>query len=521
MKLSGPIDPATLADGLILLRQEDDGWTVAPIEFSPAWNDSIGVLDLQPDVPLEASTTYAAILTSGIRTTNGEPLGRSVDFRRVLRGEANEEVQSALDFAGTDLGIDRDSVALAFAFTTQKTWQELVTIRERLDRGDLPAPTISFVDVPTTRYQEGIFTEGPIKEQLLGSHADEYLLAAIGTAQLYDFRGRDAIFDSAAVNGPGLPRQVAVRVEISIPKDPPPAGGYPVLFLGHGLGQSADFVWDIARVGSQVGRTPPFMVVAADFPNHGARGTGNTIPDLLQYFHINNFYGMRDSFRESAAELIEMRRLIETTSEPPFDLANNQHILFAGASLGGINGTTFLGVDSRVRTALLSVPAGELVRILEGEEVGRQIAPLIASLVGLRPTDAAFPDFFRMLVNRGLWIMGAGDPISYAPFITGERQLPGASRKSVLIQEGFGDGVLPNRTTEDLARVMGVPVITGEVRCDEPGCGVSGMWQFDLADYGFAGEEPHQVSAIVPEAQIQLLTYLSSDGQLILDAHRH
>jgi len=411
-------------------------------------------------------------------------------------------------------------VALAFTFTTQSTWQDLLAIRDQLDGGDLPAPSISFDDDSATKYQEGVFTDGPVKDQLLRGYSAQFRLAAVGTAQLYDFRNRStAIFDPAVVNGTTAPRTAKVRIEIAVPDMPMPDGGYPVVVLGHGLGGSADFAWDIAEAGAEIGLVPPFILVAFDFPNHGARGTGSSTGDTIAYFHLNNFFAMRDSFRETAAEMIEVRRLVETSTVAPLDLINKNKILFAGASLGGINGATFLGVDSRVHTALLSVPAGELVRILQGQQIGSQIVPVIASLVGVQPNSPVFPDFFRVLINRGLWIMGAGDPISYAPFIVSDTQLPGATRKAVLMQEGIGDGVLPNATTEDLARVMGVPIVSSETRCDVPGCRVSGMWQFNLADYGLAGEEPHLVSAKVREAQVQLLTYLATDGQVILDAH--
>ncbi|HYD47823.1 MAG TPA: hypothetical protein VEB21_05720 [Terriglobales bacterium] len=518
LRLSTEIDTATIANGVHLLRRDGESWSEQLVSFTPSWYPGLRLLDLHPAVPLDAATTYAVVVSSEVETASGAPLGRTADFRRVLRGEADAAVQSALDYVEAELGVSRNEVAIAFTFTTQETWQDLVTIRERLDSNELAPPAISFADDPNTDYQEGIFTEGPIKQQLLGEFADDYRLAAIGTAHLYDFRGRNSIFDPAVIDGAAAPRTIAVRVQITVPNQPVPEEGFGVLFLGHGLGQSADFVWEIARGSAAIDMILPLMLVAADFPNHGERGTGNDIPDLLQYFHLNNFFAMRDSFRQTAAELIEVRRLIETASEGPFELINQDRILFGGASLGGINGATFLGVDSRVRTALLSVPAGELVRILEGEEVGQQIAPFIAAAVGLTPTHPSYPDFFRMLINRGLWIMGAGDPISYAPFVTGPVQLPGGVPKAVLIQEGIGDGVLPNATTESLARVMGVSVVTGEVRCDEPGCGVSGLWQFDLADYGITGQEPHQVSAFLPEAQEQLFTYLATGGQVITDA---
>jgi len=435
-----------------------------------------------------------------------------------LQGAAGDELQPVLDYATHGLGLRRSQIALAFTFTTQETWQDLLMIRDRLDSDELAAPAISFEDIPATRYAEGVYTEGATKDQLLRGHGDAFLLAAVGTARLYDFRAKDGIFNDAYVSGASMPPTSPVRIEIAIPNQPMPAGGFPVVILGHGLGQSADFTWDVAEIGAQLGYVPPFMLLAFDFPNHGARGSGNEAIDTLKYFHLDNFYAMRDSFRETAAEMLEVRRMVETATGAPFDLINKNKILYAGASLGGINGATFLGVDSRIKTALLSVPAGELVRILEGKEVGGIVAPLLASEIGISTTNPEYPNFFRILIQRGLWIMGAGDPISYAPYIVRPQQLSGATRKSVLIQEGIGDDVLPNVTTEDLARVMGVPIVTKATTCETAGCSVSGMWQFNLADYGLAGQEPHLVSAKVPEAQEQLLTYLATDGREIIDA---
>jgi hypothetical protein len=518
LQLSAAVDVDTLAAGLRVLRRDGDQWREEFPELTPNWRAPIRTLDLQPQMPFESATTYAVVLTSAVKTENGAPLGRSSDFRQVLRGDAGAEVQPVLDYLATVLNVPRGEVALAFTFTTQQTWQDLVAIRERLDDGRLPAPAISFENVAATRYTEGIFAEGPIKQQLLGDSAGDFLMAAVGTTQLYDFRGSDSTFDALAVAGGQAPRTARVRVVVAVPNLPVPEGGFPVMVLGHGLGQSAEFTWEIAQFSSQIGMVPPFVMVAHDFPNHGARGSGNQLTDLARFFHLDNFYAMRDSFRQTAAELLQIRRLVEAATGPPFDLVNKDKILFAGASLGGVTGTTFLAVDSRVQTSMLSVPAGQLVRILEGQQVGSLLAPYIAGLVGLTPSHPAYADFFRMMIHRGLWIMGPGDPINYAPFVTGERQLPGATRKSVLIHEGIGDTILPNETTESLARVMGVPVLTEEKSCAEEGCRVSGMWQFRPADYGRPNEEPHLVSAKLREAQEQLLTYLASDGSLIIDA---
>lgn len=529
IKLSAAVDPDTLPGGVIVLDLGSGmEWNWG---FIPAWHPEISVLDLQPVMPLDAETRYGILFTSHVRTEDGAPLGPSEDFRAYLESAPGGDMGALLDYAVNVLDIDLDSIAGATTFTTQPTWRDLVDIRERLDSNDLPPPLPVLDDIEETAYAEGIYSpDDPFFQNALREGAGNFQLAAVGTADLYDFR-KDGVYDPALVaDGSDVPTN-PVRFHMVVSNQPMPPEGYPIVILGHGLGDSANFAWEIARFSPNFPDIPPIAFISNDDPNHGARGTGQEIGDLLGYFNLTNFFAMRDSFRQTACEYLQMRRMIQAAAEagiPPFDMINPDKIFYTGASLGGINGATFLAVDSQVEVGILSVPSGELPRILEGESVGGIATPFLGGMMGVFPEEDNFPFLMRLLINRGIWLMAAGDSISYAPFITREGvQLPGATRKSVLIQMGIGDTVLPNSTTWDLARVMGVDTIDGPVSCEEPGCHVSGMWEFDLADYAglpqYAGEdlldeEPHMVSALLREAQAQLIRYLASEGRVIPDA---
>lgn len=517
--LSAAINTATLPAGMHVVNLDTmTPWTYT---WTATWYSDIGRLDLQPELPLDSLATYGVILTSDVKTPLGTPLGYDHDFRNLLGGNPAGDMGALIAYATGTLGLARDEIAGAYTFTTEATWQDLWTVRSRLDSGNLPTPAPSFAANGATPYTEGIFnTPSATKNSLLGTASPYYKTAAVGNVNLHNFRGADLVWNPAYIASGGAPPTERVRFHMAIPNVTAPVGGYPAVIIGHGLGGSANFAWEIARIADNYVPTPNFVLIAHDHTHHGYRGTGNSTTDLFNYFNFANFYAMRDNFRTTAGDILQMRRIVRQAAlalTPPFNQINPNKIYYLGSSLGGINGATFMAVDSQVTAGVLNVPACELVKILQSPTFSVELLPALQAAFGIMPGDPAYDQFFRILINRGLWIMGPGDPANYAPFMRPGWQLPGSSYKGVLIQLGVGDTLLPNDTTRTLARLMGVPTLTGESQCFTPGCLVSGMWEFDPVLYGFLTEEPHEIARFIPQAQAQIIRYAESEGSWILD----
>jgi len=115
------------------------------------------------------------------------------------------------------------------------------------------------------------------------------------------------------------------------------------------------------------------------------------------------------------------------------------------------------------------------------------------------------------------WTLDPGDPISTAPFLLGPETLPGVPPKTLLMQMGIMDSIVPNNTSEDLARAMDIPDVKATLGCsDAAGC--SGIWRYVMTEYNQPSDCGHLISFVVQESHRQALNYLFSNGTEIEDA---
>ena len=108
----------------------------------------------------------------------------------------------------------------------------------------------------------------------------------------------------------------------------------------------------------------------------------------------------------------------------------------------------------------------------------------------------------------------SGDPMNFARHLKRE-PFDEVSAPPVLLQESVGDGIIPNLSTEGLARTMGLPMvkpgspgISGVEWVDSPTCGApdSGITQLIYSDVGFTAHLALE-SVLFKE---QLLNYFGS-----------
>jgi hypothetical protein len=150
--------------------------------------------------------------------------------------------------------------------------------------------------------------------------------------------------------------------------------------------------------------------------------------------------------------------------------------------------------------------------------IGDLLQPRLADATGVPRDDPFFPVLLHNFINTSQWALDAGDPVNVAPFlIDPDRRLPDVPVKRVLVHEGIVDTVVPNETTENLARAADLPDVRATDGCqDDNGC--SGIWRFVMADYGLGDVNGHLVTFVLPQAQAQAKAYLESDGTEIIAA---
>jgi hypothetical protein len=130
-------------------------------------------------------------------------------------------------------------------------------------------------------------------------------------------------------------------------------------------------------------------------------------------------------------------------------LIDTQQVYYYGISLGGIQGSSFVSLSPRIERGVLAVPGS-----VWADLVSRSIvwAPMKAVVDLVYPDPLKQQIFFSVLQI----LFDHSDPINLTKLMF-ESPLPDAPpQRAVLIQEAIGDCLVPNITTEMLARTIGI-----------------------------------------------------------------
>jgi pimeloyl-ACP methyl ester carboxylesterase len=449
-----------------------------------------GLLDITPLKPLNAKSGYLVILTDGITNSSGAAAAPDTDYANIktaLGGGAScpsitdttlngicRLTGANLKIAGA-LGIAPANVILTFSFSTQSI-------------GDTLAVVAAGTQVLGAAVQATGLATNQINPQLFG-HANVY----VGAMAVPYFLNRTAPLSAAWVAAPDaeqptagllppsidpasrfltrykpLPKAtetVQIPVLLTVPNanalsgGVKPANGWPVVIFQHGVTRSRLDMFAIADSYADAG----FAVVAIDLPLHGATdknsplyqagrertldldlannatgaaGADGVIDSSGSYFiNLKSFPTSRDNARQGAADILTLAKTlpfidIDGDTVPDFDAAK---IHFIGQSLGSIIGAVSLAyAGSNIKTAVLNVPGGRLVQLLESSpSFGPAIRAGLTS-AGLTPGTTLFKNFLR----DGQTIIDAADPIDYIS--------AAAAARPTLLQQVVGGGILGN-----------------------------------------------------------------------------
>ena len=522
IKTDRAVTVSELAPGDVTVLQLDDLSSATPVTVTAVTPDESGdyAIEIQPTAPLKPKTRFVYTVTRGAaRDSSGHSLVPSAELNAALHGNGPGETATTtwratlspvLSALNQRFGTSIDDIAAIDFFTTQPTTDDLVAIKDLFANGTLPPadPVLDHSVIPGVNV--GIFPEGtPEFTSLIGSSTSTNVSeVVIGTFDSYDFRTPDGVFDPAKVSGAVTPPVNHLDFYMTVPKTPPPEGGYPITIFGHGLGGSGR---DTVFV-SQIIGDAPMMAIGISDVSHGTRG------NFLNFFDFVNGFVTRDNFRQTIADYLQLARMVRHTTVAPFDTVNKDAVRYLGVSLGGIVGTLYMGVDPDVRVGMLSVPGGGLPNILTSQAIGQLLKPVIALTVQIPLDDPQFPVFLYRYFLLAQWFVDPADPINTAPYmINPTPRLPGVPPKLILMHEGIVDNVVPNATTDALAAAMGLPDAKATLGCSSAS-GCSGIWRFVMTEYGQDGGSGHGVTGLIPQAGAQAAHYLVTAGQEISDA---
>jgi pimeloyl-ACP methyl ester carboxylesterase len=334
-------------------------------------------------------------------------------------------------------------------------------------------------------------------------------VVATGTTTVPRFRGDDCVEASPGCtpDGPGdetfslgaqgVPKVLSIDtipISVVLPRGVVPASGFPVVVFGHGLGGSRHDMLALAEPLTRQG----YAVVAIDQWGHGSRynniDAGNNLGDkpdftgsralrdgfgddtgpsaYLDFFEgFLNMGAIRDSIRQSTLDFARVAQLIQSnpaltalgspfSATPRFDPTR---VAYLGQSFGAIIGANLSAIEPSIDLFVLGVAGGGLVdyifpnspSIADDDTGALQVAEVQYGATGTL-------DKFHPLVGALQSVFDGADSLTFARHalrdrFTIENQVVG--RRHVVVIEVMDDEVVPNVSTEALARAYGLHVL--------------------------------------------------------------
>lgn len=545
LPFSAAVDPASLAAATSYLANGGIG-SLGPTA-DVVYHAELGYAEIHPDLPLQPGQGYLLVLTDTATEASGKPLARSPDFATFA---SSAQGQALVSRAAQILGLAPSHVIFAMEFQTEST-SDLQTLAAAVQPAPSAPYAVTLDSTPVTvsacsgdagadlQCPRGVFTRdaGTLDELLPWFTASPFDgggngyqdppvdvgLVVAGGVTLKDVRdGEAGTFQGAAVADPWNAGRDVVRQFVLVTPDPSlmPDGGWPMVLVGHGLGQRNTLAIDssgkpvfsecvmLAEFFAKAG----FGCIGIDAPSHGTRGS------WAVFFDFSDLLATRDNLREMTFDQMQLQRFAASWPAGNLGIAiDPKRLTYFGVSLGGIMGGSFMSLDPRTSHGVLNVPGGGLYQVFESPSIFNELGLVLAQINMGVPFNNQFdggvnPDFVAalpFLESAARMVLEPGDPINNATLFA-----DGGSRH-VLVQEGLLDQTVPNRTTNSLAGALGVPTLQAAANADG---GTSGLWKYDLTHYGLdpTKVDPHGTFFVIPQARDQVGHYLMSSGSEIV-----
>ena len=387
-------------------------------------------------------------------------------------------------------GIAAGTVALAISFPTQTIESDLLAVRDRLDER-LAAGTLRVILTdpdPSDDLVIGVFHPGdPEFSDFFAMNPDVGTLVH-GLLPSPDFRGAGNVFDPRKLSGETPAVDSLLDFYLTVPAT---AGPHRVVMLQHGFAGDNNFGLTAANELARVG----LAGIAITAVSHGRRGN---VFDLLSAAPLQ----VRDIFRQTNADQMAVARAIQAGIDIDGDAVPDiepSRFGYLGVSLGGILGATFIALEPSLQMAVLNVAGGRVAFLGDNPGTRPIYSQYYAMQAQLGIDSPEFEVFRQRLLELGQQALDPGDPLNFArrwhlaPY-------PGFAPRRVLMQEGIGDNLVANDSTEALAIAGG---LAAQQPMSDPN-GVSGLWRF----------EPPGGHGIFARADVraQAFRFLASDG---------
>jgi dienelactone hydrolase len=499
--LTGQIDPSTATAAAIRLYEAGSPPRQIDADFK-VLDDKMHIVISPHEHPLKEATRYAVVVADSVKDLSGAPViamppgffmrahAKIADDAGKSRiGAVEDEDAARVEFVRQRIyptldQVGRDHVVTAWPFTTMTIRPGLDAAMSAAQNARASADPKNASKMTTSQaindFPIGIVSLFRVKEVWNGTiESPDYL-----DAVTHGFR-KDAGYSVEDV-----------AFTMTIPNTAQPGQPLPVVVFGHGLMTERRFVLAIADALAQNG----FAAISIDLPYHGTRtacvwsgplcysdplsndgheicpqpcesgstcqadgrcvdanGQGNHLAKFpvipfpqasgAAFIDVPHVANTKDHFWQSLVDISALTRSLRTgnwQSAIGYPIDTNR-IYYAGQSLGGIIGGTYVPLDPKLKRAVLNVPGCQTVDMFtDSPTFGGHVTDFLKSEM-IAPGSADQERF--MDVAR--WFMDATDPMNVAPLMQQGR--------SVMIQMATLDNIIPNKYTQELAALTGVP----------------------------------------------------------------
>ena len=583
---SATIDPVTLHDGIkIVSLAGGPAISINQIIFDPSNNCAFA----KPNQVLDQQSRYLLTVTDSVHDADGKKVKEDDQFKDCLKSSDPycQALNDALDNVAQQPA-SANKIIAASLFTTMSATTWLEKARRFVDLTELPI--VLPAGFPFSFKLSGLKAISWVPAQS-GLPAQDIPLAALSGVDTIAFGlylspnfinrsdGTIAVTPAntpilGALPLPGIPTGlVAVSFHVFLPATPMPAGGFPVVIYGHGLGDNQfGAPTFIASTLAQKG----FATLAIEITGHGygagsvvkltdklgiahtvvTPGRGIVIPGNTQIGPTDGCIALppavavRDCGRQTAVDLFALVATIQKTAGLGMQV-NPNRLYYVGQSFGGTYGALFHAVEPAIKAAVLNGAGGTSVDVARLGITGRPLGiGYLASMnppllnVPPAPPEPYFHDAFNdnytfrdaapvtnnvfgaMAIQAAFeaadWLGMLGDPLSYAPHLK-TSPLAGVPAKSTLFQFGLGDLEVPNPTESAVVRAAGAQSSAWFLRFDKAAAIAPDLVPVGLNEMGFPilphrvlsnptiFNYPHETPLALAEQQ-QVAAYLASGG---------
>gem|GEM_PF-603926 len=266
----------------------------------------------------------------------------------------------------------------------------------------------------------------------------------------------------------------------------------PLVIFGHGMfGTGNEYLSDNGPVGQtirEMAQSAGAVVIATDWIGMSASDQQLLQDEILP--DLNRLGLITDRLQQA---LINNLAMTEYALGPfqtdaginPFDhdLLDANRVYYVGVSLGGIMGASFTSISNRVSRAVLTSPGSVWSNLITRSYIwGGYGLEFIFRMEYPDPVTQQLA--FAFMQAR----FDNSDPVNLTNLIYAN-PLDDAPVKTILMQEGIGDCIVANMTTEMLARAIGVKIVEPSVNAPyglesiSAPAEMAAMSQYNLVDY--------------------------------------